>query len=101
MATVYNTLNLMKKNGMIREIAVPGVDYKRYDANMRAHAHIICNDCGKIIDIENTFNIEIDHEQRKGFEIVSSELNFYGMCPNCSMKRNSKYDDTREVANNM
>jgi len=101
LATIYNTLNLMKKKGMIREIAVPGVDYKRYDSNMKTHAHIICNDCGKIVDIENTFNIEIDYEQRKGFKIVSSELNFYGVCPDCSVRRSSHNDVTFEAAGNI
>jgi len=86
---------------MIREIAVPGVDYKRYDSNMKAHAHIICNDCGKIVDIENHFNIEIDDDQRKGFDIVSSELIFYGACPDCSVKRTSCNDVTFEATGNI
>ena len=87
-ATIYNTLNLMKKKGMIREIAVPGVDYKRYDPNMKAHAHIICTDCGKIVDIDHSLNIELSTDQKKGFVIQDTELIFHGTCPDCVIQEN-------------
>ena len=49
-ATVYNTLNLFRDCGMIREVIV---DPKRvfYDPNTQAHHHLYNLDTGEITDI--------------------------------------------------
>ncbi len=49
-ATVYNTLNLFRDRGLIREVIV---DPKRvfYDPNTQPHHHLYNIDSGEIIDI--------------------------------------------------
>lgn len=50
-ATVYNTLNLFARNGLVRTINVEG-DRTYYDSNTSHHAHFFNVDSGEIIDID-------------------------------------------------
>lgn len=83
MATVYNTLKHMKKKGLVRELALPNFDYKRYDANLTPHAHLVCNLCGHISNVFFPLHAGLPKEHRQGFFIQESEINFYGLCPLC------------------
>ena len=58
-ATVYNTLGLFAKQGLVREVIV---DPSRvfYDSNTSAHHHFYNMDTGKLIDIQAD-DITIDH----------------------------------------
>lgn len=54
-ATVYRTLPVLVKTGLLRELDL-GRDYKYYDpnyANHPNHNHIICLDCSKIVEFED------------------------------------------------
>jgi len=86
LATVYNTLSLMKKEGMVRELAITNFDHKRYDPNVKPHAHLICISCGKITDVSLPLHVGVPNELREGFIIKDSEVNFYGLCPVCAEK---------------
>ena len=50
-ATVYNTLNLFARNGLVRAIKVEG-DCTLYDSNIENHAHFYNLDSGEITDID-------------------------------------------------
>ena len=83
-ASVYNTLSLMKENGLIRELAITNKDHKRYDSNMLPHAHLVCAQCGTIVDLDLPFPaIHIPDEQKQGFEIRTDEIYIYARCPAC------------------
>jgi Fur family transcriptional regulator, peroxide stress response regulator len=86
MATIYNTLALMKKRGLVRELAITNFDHKKYDPNTKPHAHLICSNCGEITDIHFPLHVEVPEEHRQGFDIKDSEINFYGFCPVCKNK---------------
>lgn len=49
LATVYNNLSLLNKQGLIRKISVEGYP-DRYD-KIKKHDHLICQRCGKLSDI--------------------------------------------------
>jgi Fe2+ or Zn2+ uptake regulation protein len=49
-ATVYNTLNWLKQEGMIKEVFEAGC--VRFDPNTDHHHHFVCRKCGKVEDIE-------------------------------------------------
>ncbi|MDR1191672.1 MAG: transcriptional repressor [Verrucomicrobiales bacterium] len=54
-ATVYRTLPVLVKTGLLRELDL-GKDQTYYDPNYVNHPnhnHIICNDCGKIVEFED------------------------------------------------
>ena len=50
-ATVYNSLRYLKNEGLIGEVRF-GMDAARYDRKLTRHDHAICNNCGKLVDLE-------------------------------------------------
>ena len=86
LATVYSTLTMLQKNGLVQEL--PFQKLSRYDANLSPHANLVCVACGKVVDSDIGRN-EIAHLRKelaeKGdFEIASQRVDFYGWCPECA-----------------
>ena len=84
-ATVYKTLEALKNRGLLREIMIDR-ERKHFDPDTSHHHHIICIGCKRIVDIQSDFSIEIPDEQKNQFEVLDSEIEFYGICPNCKKK---------------
>ncbi len=84
-ATVYNNLRILREIGLVRELTY-GDDSSRFDSNMRDHYHIICDDCGKIVDFHYPTLDEIESlaERVSGFEISHHRMELYGKCDECS-----------------
>ncbi len=84
-ATVYNSLRYLKNEGLIGEIRF-GTDAKLYDRKLTRHDHAICNDCGKLVDLEMSLPDRLLEEAAdlSKFEAVSIELTLRGVCPECS-----------------
>jgi Fur family transcriptional regulator, peroxide stress response regulator len=81
-ATVYNTLEYMKKNGMIWELSIDE-ERRRYDPNTKLHHHLICTKCRKVVDIHKDFDLEVPKEMTQGFTITGKHVEFYGVCWEC------------------
>jgi len=87
-ATVYQTLELLEKKGMLLRIDFP--DGKgHYDPYTIPHLHFYCINCENIIDFEiedkeifEKFINKID----KNFEIKNYAIILYGICKNCKKK---------------
>src|SRR5689334_2876855 len=84
-ATVYNSLRYLKHEGLIGEVRF-GADCTRYDRTLKRHDHAICNDCGKLVDLELSISNELIREaaKRSKFEPGSIEVTLRGLCPKCS-----------------
>jgi len=84
-ATVYNNLRILKELGLIRELTY-GDDSSRFDSNITDHYHIICEDCGKIVDFHYPTLDEIESlaEKVSGFNISHHRMELYGKCEDCS-----------------
>ncbi len=84
-ATVYNSLNYLKKEGLISEIRF-GTDAKLYDRKLTQHDHAICSNCGKLVDLELNLPNELLEEAvaRSNFKAETIELTLRGLCPDCS-----------------
>lgn len=83
-ATVYNNMRLFAKEGMIREVNIKGVS--RFEPSMDSHHHIICTNCGKIMDFESKDLTEYSMNMAKKLRDVnvdSAATNFYGKCKKC------------------
>ncbi|WP_084456759.1 Fur family transcriptional regulator [Desulfogranum mediterraneum] len=88
LATVYKTLNLLKKRGEVLELEFSELG-NRYDGNKPyPHPHVICTGCGTIIDPSMLDLEEITSKMmaETGFRITSHRLDFYGICPACQEK---------------
>lgn len=51
LSTVYYTLDILQKEGLIRELEFYDMD-NRYDVNVSHHLNLICMECGKIEDFQ-------------------------------------------------
>ncbi|MDA8168480.1 MAG: transcriptional repressor [Nitrospiraceae bacterium] len=89
LATVYNTLETFRQAGEVMEIGIdPG--RRRYDPNTAPHPHLMCIQCGKVIDVRIDSEPKLADTEKKGFDIVSSRVDFYGVCPACKGKKTGK-----------
>jgi len=89
-ATVYRTLKLLTECGVANERRF-GDGLTRYELADEAahHDHLICLDCGDIVEFEEPRIEELqDKVARKyGFELRSHKHELYGVCPGCVAKR--------------
>jgi|SRR5579871_4792591 len=90
--TVYRTLKLLKKGGLVDELDLMhyGGDQHYYETRLkREHAHVICMRCGKV---EEFFGPPLEQLRKQvestfGFEIVLARTEVGGYCPNCQAQR--------------
>ena len=85
-ATVYNTLEALKRRGNLMELTIDP-ERRRYDPDTGYHHHLICKRCKKIIDIHAEFSIDIPASDRASFDIEGNHIEFYGVCSDCKEKR--------------
>ncbi len=85
-ATVYRTLELLTQLGIVRPIFVgeSGPTYIRADGN---HHHIVCSQCGRVVDFDQCVVDQMTHDlaERFDFRITSHLLEFYGVCGDCRL----------------
>ena len=83
-ATVYNSLNYLKKERLISEIQF-GTNAKLYDRKLTQHDHAICSECGKLVDLELPLSNKFlqDAADRSKFKVETIELTVRGLCPDC------------------
>ncbi len=88
-ATVYNSLNYLKNQGLIGEIKF-GTDANLYDRKLTRHDHALCNKCRKLVDLELTIPNKLLEEaaNRSKFKPETIELTLRGLCPECSEQKN-------------
>jgi Fur family transcriptional regulator, peroxide stress response regulator len=83
LATVYNTMETLKEQGMVVELSIDPAK-KRFDPNIEPHHHLICIECKKIVDIFTEFPLGLTEDEKNGFEIICNRVDFYGICEDCS-----------------
>jgi Fur family peroxide stress response transcriptional regulator len=85
-ATVYNTLQTLKRCGMVAELT-GDPEKKRFDPNPRPHHHLICTNCRKIVDVHVTYRLPVADHDRAGFDITGNHIEFLGTCPACKKRK--------------
>jgi Fur family peroxide stress response transcriptional regulator len=87
LATVYNTLGLLKEMGAVLELGLGGSN--RYDGlRPEPHPHLICTRCHTILDADLP---EVQHlgeavSLTTGFLVKGHRLDFFGICPQCQAR---------------
>lgn len=86
-ATVYNNLRVFKEVGLVKELTY-GDSSSRFDYSSSDHYHIICEDCGKIVDFHYPGLDEVEQlaSHVTGFKVSHHRMEIYGQCPACSVK---------------
>jgi len=81
--TVYQTLNDLAAMGEVQALDL-GTGSARFDPNLDSHHHLVCEDCGRVVDIyADVSAVRVSGAQRHGFTIDSTEVVFRGRCPEC------------------
>ena len=82
--TVYNSLKLFIEKGIITPLYITGSEI-RYDLAAKPHHHFLCENCGKIYDLD----IECPIFKKKhfhGHKINQQHGYFIGICKDCLEK---------------
>ena len=90
--TVYRTLSLLKKNGLVDELDLMHVGgeghyYERVTG--RDHLHITCLRCAKVLEFESPYLQMILQQvaSDSSFKIEVTRLEIGGYCPDCKELR--------------
>jgi Fur family ferric uptake transcriptional regulator len=83
--TVYRTLNLLEENNIATSISFGAAGKKFELGNKPHHDHLICRECGEIVEFENQ---EIEELQEKiakihDFKLTNHLMQLYGICKAC------------------
>jgi Fur family ferric uptake transcriptional regulator len=94
LTTVYRTLELLAQMGLITKLTL-GDGQSRYEfksgEKKEHHHHLICTECGKIIDYTEFLDEELElvkkTEERLAkkydFKITDHNIEFLGLCKKC------------------
>lgn len=91
LATVYRSLDLFTTLELLKKLDF-GDGRSRYELNdenlNHTHHHLICLGCGKIVEFSYDFldDVKMKIEEKEKFQIVDSQLKFYGYCSECQKK---------------
>lgn len=89
-ATVYRTLKLLAGAGIAEERRFEdGFTRYEFKATEGHHDHLICTECGDIVEFENE-QIEIlqrNVAKKNGFHVQSHKLEIYGLCSSCHKRK--------------
>jgi len=98
-ATVYRTLELLKKMRMIDELDLLHLEGEKHFYEVRSsrdHVHLACFHCGRIEEFSSPLFDELKAEitTQNGFGIRVVRLEVGGVCGACSMAREETNTDT-------
>jgi Fur family ferric uptake transcriptional regulator len=98
LTTVYRTLELLVHIGLVFKFDF-GDGRARYELSegpkgMRHHHHLVCTNCGRVIDYTDFIDEEVELldrtenglQKKFNFEITNHLIQFYGLCDKCRNK---------------
>ena len=88
-ATIYRTLELLVKSGMVRRVHL-GEDHYHYEhvSGDSHHDHLVCTTCGSVIEFNDPKLEQRQREicERKKFTPTFHNLQILGVCDSCRRK---------------
>lgn len=88
-ATVYRTLKLLSDSGLAKEVHF-GDGVTRYERKFghSHHDHLICENCGKNIEVVDDTIEELQEKlaHKHGFTLTGHRMYLYGVCGDCRKK---------------
>ena len=84
LGTVYRNLTQLTEHGFIAKLSIPNQS-DRFDRNIKPHAHLICEKCHNIFDIEsNSINKFVNSlSYKEDIEILNYDIILKGTCTKC------------------
>ena len=86
LSTVYKTLDLLREKKLVNEIDVDGES--RFDAHVDEHINLVCMNCGKIEDVDESAlkDIQTRAARKSKYLILKSSFELHGYCSDCKSK---------------
>lgn len=88
LATVYKTLDLLKRLYVIQELGFSDRS-TRYETNDNSHINMVCIKCGRINDVVGILGLselELQARDRSSYLILSRRFELHGYCPSCKAR---------------
>jgi Fur family transcriptional regulator, peroxide stress response regulator len=88
LATVYKTLDLLKRLYIIQELGFADKS-TRYETNDKSHINMVCISCGRISDVEEVqglSEIETQARDKSSYYVLTRRFELHGYCPSCKSK---------------
>ena len=86
LATIYSTLGVLERSGLIQELPFPRMS--RYESNMEPHVNLVCIKCETVTDTdmgqEMVLRLKNRVSRQSNFQVVWQRVDFYGWCPSCA-----------------
>jgi Fur family transcriptional regulator, ferric uptake regulator len=87
LSTVYRTLKLMARMGILRELEL-AEGHKHYEINQpypHHHHHLVCVKCYQTIEFKSNpiLTIGAKAAQERGFKLLDCQLTIHAICPEC------------------
>jgi Fur family ferric uptake transcriptional regulator len=82
---VYDALDVLAENGLIRRIQPGGSPARHEDRTGDNHHHLICRTCGRTVDVDCAVGAApcLTPADDSGYEIDEAEVIYWGRCPEC------------------
>ncbi len=82
--TVYRNLQVLQEDGAVSELNLNGT-LSRYEAKQESHYHFRCEQCGRVFDLDEPVDKELDERVSKktGFKVSHHQTEFRGLCKDC------------------
>lgn len=98
LSTVYRTLQLFRKSGLIEEHQFSDMR-RRYETVPSAkHHHLVCLGCGRVLEFNcpSTERLKSRISRQEGFEVTDAEVRLEGYCPECKKRLSDRMTDTKQ-----
>ncbi len=89
LSTVYRTLQVLKKLGLIEELHLDEAHHHYEVKPSSEHQHLVCLSCGKIMEFEHPLSPKMkkDITREKDFKVVGVEIRMTGYCSRCRQNK--------------
>ena len=87
-ATVHRGLIRLRELAAVMKIDVPGREAAWYEAAVEPHAHLLCDDCHAVVDVDfhTSQRTRAAIAARSGLEISVEVVTFRGRCSPCASR---------------
>ena len=84
-STVYRTLELLKRLGLVTETDLGGGRVRYHSAEKGHHHHLVCQKCGAIIDIDESTLASLKDTLLRDYKFIADlrHVAILGRCANC------------------
>ena len=85
-STVYRTLELLKRLGLVTETDLGEGRVRYHPADKGHHHHLVCKECGAIIDLDESVMAPVKDTLLREYKFIADleHLAILGRCVNCS-----------------